>query len=201
MGAILQERFPELHNQITEGNLRRQFDLLRDMVSVGVKIPFLVTIQLIDSLHAHATIHLVDKPGRWRDEVVYITNSTHSPPPHEDVKKHMLDLVLALHQKWQQAEMNTFELAAFALWRLCWIHPYQDGNGRTARAVTYLIICLRHKRWLPGQETLLSKIKIHYEEYLSALRHADLTASTGIVDLTPLSLLLAKHTKEQLKSN
>jgi hypothetical protein len=29
------------------------------------------------------------------------------------------------------------ELAAYGLWRLNWIHPFVEGNGRTARAVCY----------------------------------------------------------------
>ena len=43
MGSIRFDTHPELHLKITEGNQQRQFELLRDMVSVGLVIPFGIT--------------------------------------------------------------------------------------------------------------------------------------------------------------
>ena len=34
-------------------------------------------------------------------------------------------------------------VAAYVLWRICWIHPFDDGNGRTARAASYFVLCQR----------------------------------------------------------
>ena len=102
-----------------------------------------------------------------------------------------------LRNKWNSEP--EFILAAYALWRLCWIHPFEDGNGRTARAVAYLIICLKKGQWLPGTDTVLHKIKLHKESYSAALRHADASHSAGIADVIPLAVLLAQHTAEQLR--
>lgn len=196
MGAIRQDTNLELHQQITEGNLRRQFDLLRDMVSVGLQIPFGITSAIIDALHVHTTVHLVEKPGRYRSEVARITGSNHSPPAPDQIKQQMLGFVVEIKSKWENEQV--FLLAAFAFWKFCWIHPYEDGNGRTARAICYLIICMKHKQWLPGRDTLLIKIKKHRDEYTAALRLADETSKTGDPDLMPLAMLLAKHTTEQI---
>jgi Fic family protein len=40
------------------------------------------------------------------------------------------------------ADCSAIWRAAYALCRLNWIHPFAGGNGRTARAFSYLIICL-----------------------------------------------------------
>jgi len=38
-----------------------------------------------------------------------------------------------IHENWTIVDHPT-TLAAFALWNLNWIHPFIEGNGRTARA-------------------------------------------------------------------
>ena len=76
--------------------------------------------------------------GRIRFFDVQIQGSTHVPPPHTEVKKHMLNLF-----KWYGAHKNRlhpFELAALLHAKLTWIHPFEDGNGRTARTVMNLIL-------------------------------------------------------------
>ena len=76
--------------------------------------------------------------GRIRFFDVKIQGSTHVPPPHTEVKKHMLNFL-----KWHSANKNKlhpFELAAMAHAKLTWIHPFEDGNGRTARTVMNFIL-------------------------------------------------------------
>jgi Fic family protein len=188
---------PHLFKQMAEGNLQRQFDLLRDLVSVGLELPNVrINGDIIGWLHSHVTIGLVDEPGKYRDHNVDIKKSSHDPPPFNEVQKYMGDFVVDLHSRWERE--NEYVLAAYALWRLCWIHPFEDGNGRTARAVACMIICLKLGAWLPGRETILEKIKLEGEEYKNALQHADKTEAQGQVDLEPLAKLLSRHTLEQL---
>lgn len=71
--------------------------------------------------------------GRIRFFEVKIEGSQHVPPPNEEVKKHLLNLY-----KWYSANKNQlhpFELATLIHAKLTWIHPFEDGNGRTARAI------------------------------------------------------------------
>ncbi len=71
--------------------------------------------------------------GRIRFFDVKIEGSKHVPPPNEEVKKHLLNMY-----KWYSANKNKlhpFELATMIHAKLTWIHPFEDGNGRTARAV------------------------------------------------------------------
>ncbi len=76
--------------------------------------------------------------GRIRFFDVQIQGSAHIPPPYTQVKKHMLNLF-----KWYSANKNKlhpFELAALIHAKLTWIHPFEDGNGRTARTITNFIL-------------------------------------------------------------
>jgi len=76
--------------------------------------------------------------GRIRFFDVQIQGSTHVPPSHAEVKKHMLNFL-----KWYSANKNKihpFELAALVHAKLAWIHPFEDGNGRTARTVMNFIL-------------------------------------------------------------
>jgi len=69
---------------------------------------------------------------------VQIQGSTHVPPPHTEVKKHMLNFF-----KWYSANKNKlhpFELASLIHAKLTWIHLFEDGNGRTARTVMNFIL-------------------------------------------------------------
>ncbi len=76
--------------------------------------------------------------GRIRFFDVQIQGSTHVPPSHTEVKKHMLNFF-----KWYSANKNKlhpFELAALVHAKLTWIHPFEDGNGRTARTLMNFIL-------------------------------------------------------------
>lgn len=77
-------------------------------------------------------------PGRIRFFDVKIEGSKHTPPDFKKVKKMILDLF-----KWYSANKNKlhpFELAALIHAKMAWIHPFEDGNGRSARAAMNFIL-------------------------------------------------------------
>lgn len=87
---------------------------------------------LIRSLHSLVVMD-TDKQwaGRYRNSAVMITGTDHIPPESFDVPKLMSKLV-----KWVSEEkknLNPIELAAIFHHKLVHIHPFFDGNGRTAR--------------------------------------------------------------------
>jgi Fic/DOC family/Transposase DDE domain len=53
-----------------------------------------------------------------------------------------------IHENWTIVDHPT-ALAAFALWNLNYIHPFIEGNGRTARAACYYLICMKQRK-IPG---------------------------------------------------
>ncbi len=76
--------------------------------------------------------------GRIRFFDVQIEGSKHVPPPNENVKKHLLNMY-----KWYSAnkhKLHLFELATMIHAKLTWIHPFEDGNGRTSRTIMNWIL-------------------------------------------------------------
>jgi Fic family protein len=76
--------------------------------------------------------------GAYRDGNVYITGSKHVPPDAYEVPKLMNDLILWVRSKIKT--MSVVELAAIAHHKLVFIHPFFDGNGRTARLFMNLLL-------------------------------------------------------------
>ena len=65
-------------------------------------------------------------------------------------------------------------LAAYLLWRINWIHPFEEGNGRTARAVSYYAICVGFGVWFDGRNIIPQQIRQNRQPYYDALREADI---------------------------
>jgi len=89
-------------------------------------------------------------------------------------------------------------LAAFALWNLNWIHPFIEGNGRTARAACYYLICMRQGRILGGKKTVPERIRENRDSYIEGLRVADLAYEQGQYDITELAEYLQALLRDQL---
>jgi Fic family protein len=65
-------------------------------------------------------------------------------------------------------------LAGIAQHRLVWIHPFVDGNGRTARMLTTLLLSQRGYdfKYLFQLSTYYNQVR---DDYYGALRNADAT--------------------------
>ena len=110
----------------------------------------------------------------------------------------MGDLMVDLHRRWQQED--AISLASRALWRLTWIHPFADANGRTARALAQYILCIKYGRWLPGKLDALQMLKQDHLRYVQALQLADASEAQGGVDLTALKELVLDVLESQVSS-
>lgn len=76
--------------------------------------------------------------GSYRNSNVIITGSNHTPPDASAVPHLMSNLI-----KWvnnNKDKLSLIELAAFLHHKIVFIHPFFDGNGRTARLVMNLIL-------------------------------------------------------------
>jgi len=90
-------------------------------------------------------------------------------------------------------------LCAYVMWRLNWIHPFTDGNGRTSRAIAYLILCARLGDRLPGRNTVPEQIAANRTPYYNALEAADAGEKAGVPDLSALEGLLKEQLAIQLR--
>ena len=79
-----------------------------------------------------------DRAGTYRTGQVVITGRDYVPPAAEDINGLMLELISELNEK--KDVLHPIHLAAHAHCRLVDIHPFQDGNGRTARLLMNLIL-------------------------------------------------------------
>jgi Fic family protein len=73
-----------------------------------------------------------------------------------------------------------------------------EGNGRTARAACYYLICLKQKRLLPGRKIVPERIRENRKPYYAALQAADREWDQGHFDVSLLSDYLATLLKDQL---
>jgi Fic family protein len=106
-------------------------------------------------------------------------------------------MISIIHENWTIVKGPT-SLAAFALWRMNWIHPFVEGNGRTARAACYYLICMKHQRLLPGIKIVPERIRENRQPYYDALKAADKKWEDGKLDVTAMSTYLAGLLKGQL---
>lgn len=129
---------------------------------------------MLSEFHRTATLFLLNVPGAYRTEAVVVANGPtiiHRPPPHEEVPARMQDFFNVLAQNWQQASAQ--EIGAYCLWMINWVHPFKNGNGRTARAFCYACLCLKLGFVLPGERTVIDLIMDQRAEYYAALKVAD----------------------------
>lgn len=76
--------------------------------------------------------------GKYRTGNVVITGSSHTPPDAVAVPALVADLVTWV--KKNQNILHPIELAAILHHKMVYIHPFFDGNGRTARLVMNLTL-------------------------------------------------------------
>ncbi|MBI5399508.1 Fic family protein [Candidatus Saganbacteria bacterium] len=85
--------------------------------------------------------------GKYRQQMVYVINSfgqtVFTPPPVTAVPKLAADLIKWLNSPAAQ-EINPVLAAGIVHYELVRIHPFVDGNGRTARALATLILYQRN---------------------------------------------------------
>jgi len=111
-------------------------------------------------------------------------------PPHFDRVPALVDrFISAVHENWDIMS-NDMVLPAYALWRLNWIHPFVEGNGRTARAACYYLICLRFGGLLPGKRTVPERIRENRQPYYAALQEADRHWADGQFNVDALASYL-----------
>lgn len=186
--AIRKSENPQLYARVEEKNLLRQYDLLTNCIEIGLK----KGIDAFDkytlwSLNSAAVTNIAQHGGRYRNQPIYVGN--HIPPHFDQVNDLMDQFISLVHENWDVIDGPT-EMAAYALWRMNWIHPFIEGNGRTARAACYYLICMRQGKLLQGTKIVPERIRENREQYYLALRAADKAWEAGHFDVSELSAYL-----------
>lgn len=194
--VVLEEEDPEFFTKIQERNLIRQYDLLVDCVEIGLKKgPAAFDKYTVWALNHVAVANIAQFGGRFREEPIYVGD--HKPPHFKEVPNLMDRYFSFIHENWFVTHPAT--LAAYGLWRLNWIHPFIEGNGRTARTVCYYIICVRSGGLLSGKKIVPERIRENRQRYYDALKVADRAWHVGNLDVSTLSNYIADLLEAQLK--
>lgn len=116
-------------------NHKEAIDFVKDIARNNVP----VTESVLKDIHA-IVLHSIDKEnaGRYRSVPVIISGSRHIPP-----QPYLLGPMMEELFRWYEQHKDTMHpvvLAANMHEKFVSIHPFIDGNGRTARLVMNLIL-------------------------------------------------------------
>ncbi len=122
-----------LKDHLEAVNLQAAFRYLKSLVGGAEPI----TARLVRELHQMVLSRIADEwAGVWRTVPVRIAGAAHQPPHFSEVPN--------LMEQWERGMADPSPLhpaiqAADAHEKLVTIHPFVDGNGRTARLLMNLI--------------------------------------------------------------
>ena len=148
------------------------------------------------ALHRAALDGISGYAGNFRPASVSISGSTHKPVDAYQVPELIEELCDYVNEHWQ--DRTAVHLASYIMWRLNWIHPFSDGNGRTSRMVSYLVLSVKLGMLLPGQNTIPDQIVDNRSPYFDALEAADAAAAAGKIDLSKMEELIEGMLAKQL---
>jgi excisionase family DNA binding protein len=139
-----------------------------------------VTEETIRKVHRLLLEGILEEPGEYRTGMIAVPGASFTPPRSAEIPRLLRELVDWLEDNpW---EYSPVELAARFMHRLLTIHPFHDGNGRTARILMNLAL-LRN-----GYPTLTNISYRDRKRYLAALGEADLDNPEPLVNFVAMSV-------------
>jgi Fic family protein len=196
---LVQDKHERAEREAANG--LRQFDAGKDAAQQAIERQaqggkFGLRPSLILGLHREALAGLSRFAGTFRTGGVGIEKSKHQPPgPHlvAGLVEEMCDYV---NGNWDAK--SPIHLAAYVMWRLNWIHPFADGNGRTSRITSYVVLAVKSGFIIPGSPTIPQQIVSNRNRYFEALDEADAAWAEGRLDVFAMERLLAGMLATQL---
>lgn len=144
-------------------NHKEAIDYIEEIVRKDIDISETV----IKNLHYIILKSINNKnAGVYRNVNVLISGSEHRSPENFLVEEQMRELIYWYNEN--KSKLHPIELAAMFHHKYTYIHPFIDGNGRSARLLTNLIL-MRN-----GYPICVIKIEDR-DEYMSALEKASVT--------------------------
>lgn len=121
--------------------------------------------------------------GKYRNSNVFIGGADHTPPDALEVKTKMKALISWFTKA--NKKLHHIELAALLHHKLVYIHPFFDGNGRTARLIMNVIL-------MRAKYPLVVILKNDRKKYYQVLMKADKN------DYQPLVKFIAQTVERSL---
>lgn len=121
-------------------------------------------------------------PGKYRTKNLKIAKSKHIPPDFTQVNNYMIEFFDFINKN--DTSKYDFLKIAIAHHRFTWIHPFDNGNGRTVRLLTYaMLVKYGFNINIDGIQIVNPSaiFCIDREKYYSALSWADSGKKRGIL--------------------
>jgi Fic family protein len=180
-------------------NHLRQYDSALKIVAAALdQATFKLRPSTILTLHRDSYEGLSNFAGAYRPGTTIIEGSDFEPPPPSSVPELVEDMCDYVNDHWTQT--NAIHLAAYVMWRLNWIHPFYEGNGSTARMLSYVVLLVRSGFCLPGTPTIPEQIVADRQAYFKALEYSDNAWKNDQLDVSKMEELLASLLSKQLAS-
>lgn len=106
-------------------NHKKAYRYVKDCISKGLALDE----NIVKDIHALLMENILIG-GIYRREEVVISGASHTPPAGNEMYAQIKNFYVELSQK---SELDGIELAAWTHAEFVRIHPFLDGNGRTAR--------------------------------------------------------------------
>lgn len=181
-------------------NVLRQFDSAIEQIEFWTQPEkaFKLRPSAIMALNRVALDGLSGYAGIYRPSGIAIGGSKHTPPGAHLVPELIEQMCDYVNENWNRTAVH---LASYVLSRLNWIHPFVDGNGRTSRVVSFVVLCVRIGYRLPGTNTVPDQISREKNPYYQALELADAAyQNEKAIDVTGMEKLVGDLLAKQLAS-
>lgn len=190
-------RDPQARAEAEARNGLRQYDAgIRTIQAAIERSEFKLRPSLILALHREALAGISLFAGNYRPAGVRIEGSKHQPAGAHQVPELIEDMCDYVNSHWAGA--SPIHLGAYVMWRLNWIHPFADGNGRTSRILSYVVMSIKAGVVLPGTPTIPDQIVSNRLPYFEALDAADSAWRDGKIDVSKMGELLGNLLARQL---
>jgi len=135
-----------------------------------------LVVETLQTLHQLTMNKLIDEPyiGNFRDKQVIVTSALNGsivfrPPVHVEIPFLIEDFFAWLHGSTTSSLHPIFQ-AAITHYQLVFIHPFIEGNGRTARAMATLVLYTNDydfKRFFSIEQYFDTDVEQYYQALLS----------------------------------
>ena len=188
-GNTLNLRETELviNRGITIGNktIKEHFEAINHKAGIRYLYDFVKKKKELDedvifTLHKIILKNIDDtEAGHYRKTNVMITGAIHIPPSAAKIQRSMNQFF-----EWyylNKMKLSIAELAAWVHYKIVYIHPFADGNGRTARLLMNLILI---QNGYPPAVIL----NVDRQKYYRVLKDADREKYSGFMDFIGRSI-------------
>ena len=160
-----------------------------------------LSVDEIRSFHKTIMDGIDTHPGAFRTSSVRVGDSAHGgtykPPSRTKDIKALIDTFITFINSEDVCKLNPIIQGILAHYHLALIHPFSDGNGRTARFVEAYIIRAAGYKYIPA--ALSNYYYRHMDEYYLAFSYAEKNAQRDITSFVEFVLNGVSASLEEIK--